>query len=434
MWRWKVWLISAGIFYLIWTAFYTSFYGSLVRPYTECPSTLEGAVHTVCARLGGAFTGTWQGLGYWWAQQEVARGGQPWYYYFVLGSVYEFLPFLFGAIAVVYYLRKRNPLGLFLVFWSLVTFISYTIASEKMPWLIVNITVPFILLSAKLAGDLIENLPWRRLLPSLNVTLLLVAPLFLIAYIYLLQQLLDTEGLASWSSWVALIVVSALGVALVTLIYRTWPAVGLGLATLGLGLLLLGFTAFVGFRASYNSDDGPVEMLVYAGASADVRQLATDLRRAADQMDPSQKVQVDYEIWYPLNWYMRKDNIVEFRCYKDRHEDGYVDWCNPLDETSSATALVLLDSHGRRDSQYLESYDRKGPYRDLLWFPESYRRTGENRREEALWKEVLRDFDFVKDNIGDKESWRGALDYLIHRRIGNDWWDSKFFTYLPSGS
>jgi len=279
-------------------------------------------------------------------------------------------------------------LGLFLVFWAVGTFLIYTIASEKMPWLIVNITVPFIILSAKLMGDLIENLPWRRLLPSLNVSLLLIAPLFLAAGIYLLQHFLDSGKVESLSGWAAVGVTAALGAAIVVFLYRAKPAAGLGLVTLGMAVLLLGFSAFVAFRATYHSGDGPVEMLVYAGASDDVRQLATDLRQQPFLEDPSERVQVDYEIWYPFNWYVRNDGFVEFRCYKDESEDGYVDWCTPLEQTSSATGLVLLESHSRRDAQYLLAYDRQGPFRDLLWFPESYRRPGENRQEETLWQEV----------------------------------------------
>ena len=142
--------------------------------------------------------------------------------------------------------------------------------------------------------------------------LLMVAPLFLIAYIYLLQQLLYAEGLTSWSTGVSLVIVSFLGVLLITLIYRTWPSVGLSLATLGVGLMLVGFTAFVGFRATYNNGEEPIEMLVYAGASADVRQLATDLRKAADhnrvraagQALESQKKPLC--ILLPSLWFLRK--------------------------------------------------------------------------------------------------------------------------------
>jgi len=107
-----------------------------------------------------------------------------------------------------------------------------------------------------------------------------------------------------------------------------------------------------------------------------------------------------------------------------------VGWCRSLDKPPSVSHLVLLDSHGHRDSSQLKSYDRHGPYRDLIWFPESYRRKGENRKTEAFWKEILMDFGFLKDNIGHKQSWKDTLDYLIHRKIGSQWLDRRFFTYI----
>ena len=432
MWRWRVWLISAGIFYLIWITLYTSVFSLFGRPFNECPDTVTGVAGTACTKLGGAFTGVWQSFGYWLAQQDVARGNQPWYYYFVLGSVYEYLPLLLGGVGIIYYLRKGGFLGLFLVFWSVSTFVAFTFASEKMPWLLVNITVPFILLTAKLAGDLVERLPWRRLLGSLNVALLLTAPLFLVAGIYLLKRFVAEGAVATRTDWLAVGLVVLLGLLSATLIYRARPAVGMSLVALGIGALLLGSSAFVAIRASYGSDDFPVEMLVYAGASADVRQVATDLRQNLAQENLSGGVQVDYEVWYPFNWYVRNDNFVEYRCYKDETEGGYVDWCSPLKEAPSAPALLLLDSHGRRDATYLTDYTEQGPYRDLLWFPESYRRRGENRPNESFWEEVPKDLSYVKDNITKRAAWNGALDYLIHRRLGSDWWDTKFHSYFPS--
>ena len=144
----------------------------------------------------------WQSLGYWLAQQDVRRGDQPWYYYFILGSVYEFLPMLTAmgialyysirtgwrpitliiisvvsfaiATALIYtlYYQKPDPpseilvlpflaLGYvtvlfvpltlkapsfvrFLLFWAFATFLALSIAGEKMPWLLAQLTVPFI--------------------------------------------------------------------------------------------------------------------------------------------------------------------------------------------------------------------------------------------------------------------------------------------------
>ncbi len=75
-WNWKVWAVNIGIFWGIFTVFYTS----LFTQGAGFPMGLMGA------------------LGYWMAQQGVTRGTQPLYYYAVVQiPFYEFLP-AFGTI------------------------------------------------------------------------------------------------------------------------------------------------------------------------------------------------------------------------------------------------------------------------------------------------------------------------------------------------
>ena len=50
---------------------------------------------------GGLSTGIVGSLGYWLTQHEVARGSQPWFYYLLLAVLYEILPLVAGAIALV---------------------------------------------------------------------------------------------------------------------------------------------------------------------------------------------------------------------------------------------------------------------------------------------------------------------------------------------
>ena len=137
MWRGGVWLVCAAIFYLVWVSLYT----------------------TIFTNWSGIFSGVWQGMGYWLAQQDVARGNQPWYYYLAGLPVYELLPLLAGILGAIYYFRKGDILGLVLALWAGANLLAYTVASEKMPWLLVNITVPFILLGGRALGDLVERVP-----------------------------------------------------------------------------------------------------------------------------------------------------------------------------------------------------------------------------------------------------------------------------------
>lgn len=96
----------------------------------------------------GIADGIWQGLYYWLAQQEVARGGQPWYYYLMLLPLYEVVGLLFGIVGIVYALYQPSRFRLFLIWWFFGNLAIYSWASEKMPWLMIHMTLPLVLLAA----------------------------------------------------------------------------------------------------------------------------------------------------------------------------------------------------------------------------------------------------------------------------------------------
>ena len=56
----------------------------------------------------GIVTGLIGGIQYWLSQQEVARGGQPWYYYLILLPLYNFMPLLVAIPGIGYYAIRRN--------------------------------------------------------------------------------------------------------------------------------------------------------------------------------------------------------------------------------------------------------------------------------------------------------------------------------------
>ncbi|HEY6410424.1 MAG TPA: hypothetical protein VIY29_23475, partial [Ktedonobacteraceae bacterium] len=96
----------------------------------------------------GIGDGIWQGLYYWIQQQQVARGGQPWYYYLLLIPLYEQVGVVFGLIGVIYSLVRPTRFRLFLVYWFVGNLFIYSWAAEKMPWLSIHITMPMLLLAA----------------------------------------------------------------------------------------------------------------------------------------------------------------------------------------------------------------------------------------------------------------------------------------------
>lgn len=412
-WRGSVWLGCAAIFYLVWLTLYT----------------------TVFTNWAGFFSGIWQGMGYWIAQQEVARGNQPWYYYFVGLSVYELLPLVFGTLGVVYFFKKGDVLGLALAFWAILSLAAYTLASEKMPWLLVNITLPFILLSGKYLGELADRVPWRRAARQGSLALLVFVPAGLVGAVYLAMTYVNTEAPFSSTQWVLLAALALLAVACALLVRLAHAPAGTALAGLGVAALLLAFGAWSAMRAAYTYDDSSVEILVYAQGSADLQDTFRDLdQEVFHSLTQNGAVQVDYDLWYPFQWYVRdneRQGTLQFRCFKAEGDDGWNAGCGPVSETPQATALLLNARHGSRDAEHLTGYQKSGPLKNLLWFPESYRRPGEDRQAEGPADELARDFAFFQEAAASRVAWHDALDYIIFRNLEREWYSSEYYSYLP---
>jgi len=106
----------------------------------------------------GLQAGVVKGLQYWLAQQPVARGGEPWWFYVSLLLPYEPLEIGLAIAGVVVALRRRARFELFLVWWAALSMIIYSWAGEKMPWLILHPLLPLVLL----AGVAIQALVTAR--------------------------------------------------------------------------------------------------------------------------------------------------------------------------------------------------------------------------------------------------------------------------------
>ena len=415
LWRGGVWLACAGIFYLLWATLFTTFF----------------------TNPAGIFSGVWQGMGYWIAQQEVARGNQPWYYYFVGMSVYEFLPTIFGIIGAIVFIRRRDRLGMALAFWAFVNLLAYTIASEKMPWLLVNITVPFIFLAGKMLGELFDKIPWRRVLvrPHLPAAAgLLIGPQVTIIFGLTAALLLTGEG-----HWAVYIGLAAAGVAIVSALATAWlarktgishspPLIGLGIAS-----LLLAFTAWTAFQATYTFDDSRREILVYAQGSKDLlsshQELDENYFAPRVESESSLPPRVDYDIWYPFQWYTRhqeRDGNLTFGCFKN---EGGAGGCTALTADVGSSAILVAAHNNPSDPGSMTGYTLSGPRRNLLWFPETYRRPGENRQEENPVEEITQDLMFFREAATTARNWHDVLSYVVLRRLEADWFNSEYYTY-----
>ncbi len=330
---WRVWLIAAVVAFLIYALLFTTFFTNPV----------------------GLGTGIFGSVSYWLAQQEVERGGQPWFYYFLLLPMYEFVPLLFSLMATLYYLVRslvtrpeqaiphslpaqasdeettptngclplQEPLlpssasdtrfVAFLILWTFTTLFIYSWAGEKMPWLVVHPVLPMIVLTGKFAGDLFQEVDWRAVWQRGGALLALLLPITLFG-LYTLIKLQPFQGLSIFKlqetgNWLAALLVTLLLVILTAYVIRRLGARYTVLVTLGTLLIFLSlFTVRFAWMATYINYDYATELLVYAHGGADVKPTMDEIaeisrRTAGDKMI---EVAYDSDVSWPLEWYMRE--------------------------------------------------------------------------------------------------------------------------------
>lgn len=377
-WDRRRWPRLALTFWGMWTLLYTT---AFTRPF-------------------GLFTGLWQGLGYWYAQQGVQRGGQPWYYYGVLLSVYEFLPLLVGVPAALYFALRGNPFQRFLAWWLFSALLLYTWAGEKMPWLGVNLALPLCLLAGHTLGLWVRRVRWRAVARSGAWLAWAAVPLFFLLLVRALFPPGLPQGVPGFVGMWALLA-GVLGLPLLALAWagpsgHRWAFLGLGVA----GFLFL-LTVRAGWLASYRNGDVPVEMLVYTQTSPHLAQLARQVEELAFRSGKGKELRIlvdstDGFSW-PWAWYLRDYRRVGYPCF------GPDPGCTR--PTAAPEADVLLINARNLDwarRTLGEDYVEGIRYPHRWWFPEPYR--GLTLRK--IW-----------EGLRDRDAWRRALDYWLYRRF-----------------
>lgn len=379
LWNQRVWMIAAGVFYIIWLLLYTTF---LTNP-------------------GGINSGVWDGLGYWIAQQDVARGNQPWYYYLIITPLYEFLPVVLSITAAVYYWvkRKRDAFTLFLLFWVGMTLLLFTIASEKMPWLLVNIALPLIVLAGKFLGELVSRIQWRSLVSADGIAILAGVPAFLFA-LYKLALFGTGDGDAAPLMGTAYaLAVAALIAGSVYLVRRLSLRQFAVFAVIPFSLVLLGLTVRAGVVAAYHNGDVPVEMLVYTQTSPDIPLLVKEIEHSnayGEGGSLSFSIDDTSGFTWPWAWYLRHSN---------KYQVGYRGFdASEFESAELKYPVVLVHSNNNPEAeQSLQGIYTDGErIRHRWWFPEhTYRHLTPAK---------------IISGLVDREAWRSLADYWLFRK------------------
>jgi len=150
---------AAGIAFFFWTLLYSSLF----------------------TNIGGIFSGAFYSGIYWAGQQDVFRGGQPWYYFLFLFPLSGPIAFIFGIAAggvtvgrFISYVRGKRAMTIrlftqvMLLWYGFGMFAVLSGAGEKMPWLVCHIILPFTILAASLLGEAVEYLTAAWRVPTLD--------------------------------------------------------------------------------------------------------------------------------------------------------------------------------------------------------------------------------------------------------------------------
>ncbi|MBF8266763.1 MAG: 2 protein [Dehalococcoidia bacterium] len=394
-WNRRIWLRCAALFYGVWLLLYTTFFTNVV----------------------GVGSGMWQSMGYWIMEQKyVGRADQPWYYYFIVTPVYEMLPFLFSIVAVVYYAIRGNSFTRFLAYWAVFTFLLYTWAGEKMPWLVVNMALPMIVLSGKLLGDILVAVPWRRVWRAGGLGLVPMLPLL----IYLLLRLLffrpERGNFMNFLEFWALLAVTLTVVGLgIHLLLRSGVGNGLRVVAVAFALVLLFFGVRAAWEASYRSGDVPTEMIVYAQDSGDVPDVMDEVWAVARRTGLGEELRltVDKDIYWGLIWYLRSFKNVD-----------YADLSN-VTQAPEGRVLLISDGNEGRVRPYLDKYGPGMKFLYLWWPAEGYKPCAKVPVEPCL------STGEVFSNLLRRDKWREGLDFYIYRKTDVDFLFHRAIAYFP---
>ncbi len=443
-WNWRRFWVALAIFWAIYVVIMTNF-GS---------------------HYPGVITGVWQSLGYWLAQHDVQRGEQPWYYYFIMGSVYEFLPMLTAMGVAAYYAIRTGwrsigliaisiisfgistyliytqyyqnpeppsellvipfvilafvttlfiPLSLntsrfvrFLLFWAFASFLAFSAAGEKMPWLLAQLTVPFIFVAGHGLGSLIRFVDWDFVWRHRGWAAFALMPLFLIALYRLaffeFYENFDISNSRDLGQFFELWALIAFCGICILLLVQSGMARGykqvLGVAALAFAAIMFAFTFRAGMVAVYTHGDIPKDMLVYTQTTQDLHQTAKEIELARElawnKGEFSLAIDTRDGFAWPWSWYLR-----------DYEGVGYVSLEPEGSAINDDRTVVVINArnHDNVKDSLPEGFDSGRHMIHRWWFPEVYK----NKTPADVW-----------NGLKNRDLLRPITDFWFHRELPKD--------------
>jgi uncharacterized protein (TIGR03663 family) len=321
----------------------------------------------------GLGTGIVGSLGYWLTQQPVRRGGQPWFYYLLLAGLYEFLLLILAlgtAVAVIRCGAREVALALCL-WWAAASWVAYTVAGEKMPWLLAHIVLPMCLVGGWGLARLLAWIDWRGIGAGRAIGLALGAPVFLVVGTSAVRppevagrELATLEAMPHWMTSVLLtLVLAALGV---RVLRRVGRAAGWRLVAVGLLAAAAVLTVRTTVRLTWVNYDLATELLVFAHGTPDLKRAMAEIELIGQRTgrDRSLEIAFDDQTSWPLVWYLR--DYPRSRVYG----------AALTSEAVAAPVVIVGPQNASAVEPFVERSHIKRRYR-LIWWPlQNYQKLG----------------------------------------------------------
>lgn len=433
---WRRWATAAAVFFGMSAVLYTTFFTNLEG---VCTALLSPPVGSCAAKQGA--------LQYWLSQQGVARGSQPWFYYFLIIPLYEILPLTLAVASGFVARRPRSLLFWFCAWWSVLSLVIYTWAGEKMPWLIVHPVLPLILLGAmsvdRVAAGL--RLPWGLKPRQWSIAgLVLLSMAAFIAW----ASVGGTAGTALESQTATLrrVALSIVVIGLAVGAYWVGRRVGgrerIGSAAAALLILLTLYTVHTGWQLNFKNGDTPVDMLVYVQSAPDVVFVTRELERIGNTLGPRRDVPILLDggysetvagqnvaheaISWPFEWYLR-----------DFKGKQYYSKNLPVDFSTGKYAAVLAMGPNLDPIRDQLSGYTGNKFRLNWWYPEDYKQLSPatSNSLEALAKTFFdsegraKFFGTIWSSLGDPETRVKLIKYVLYRDLVNPPLGSRDFYF-----
>jgi predicted membrane-bound mannosyltransferase/DNA-binding beta-propeller fold protein YncE len=262
----------------------------------------------------------------------------------------------------------------YLIWWMFLSWIAYSLAGEKMPWLSTHLMLPMVLLSGWYLKQRLSEVETAELVAPRTLTLIGLIAVFLVALVLVLGPIFMGRIQLGNQEIDSLIGIGRLLGALLmaaVLFYAVWrlaeqlsPATRRLSWSLGLILVLSVLTLRFAYMASFPNADYVTEFMVYAhGGPATKSQVLPQIEELSMRLhgDMGIRVAYDNDTSWPYTWYLRN--------FPNRVYYGESPGTNIVD---SPVVLVGGRNWARLDPILADEFDYQ-TYTFLWWPMEQYR-------------------------------------------------------------